>query len=445
MNKQKNKLLTLLSKCTVVLLISSFLLSGCKKDSNDDSLEEKSMVPIVMVHGLIGSGDTYELQMLRFASNGYPQDMLYTFEWNTLDLNNSLHIFRLNEFIDKVLATTGYEQVDLVGHSLGGVLVHEYSEKIERAMKVRNLVLLGAPLQDGPGGTKNNILPTLNIWSAYDRVVTSGANIKGAKNLQLIGKDHFQVASSIESFEAMYQFFRNRLPETTEIISQENPIVSGKVLSFGENITGEGATLEVYEVDANTGKRLNSIPDAVFSIDASNEWGPFQTKTGAYYEFRVWTERPGDRAIRFYKESFIRDNKNVIIRYSPPNGSLLKVVFDLLIPVDNDLAIVTYFNASQAVIRGRDELLMNDFVLSTALYAAANLTTVALFMFDVNDNGVSDGNPLPFIREIPALSVADFYFPVEADSTTTFVFNGRTLNVPGSRSVEEGICIAVFD
>lgn len=444
MNKQFNKLFSFLPKGISILLITSFLFATCKKDTTDLE-KELPMIPIVMVHGLIGSGDTYELQMLRFASNGYPQDMLYTFEWNTLDVNNSLHIFRLNAFIDEVLETTGYEQVDLVGHSLGGVLVHEYSSRNERAIKIRNLVLLGAPLQEGQGGTKNNILPTLNIWSAYDRVVTFGGNVQGAKNLHLNGKDHFQVASSIESFKAMYQFFRNRLPETMDIIPQENPIVSGKVLSFGENITGEGATLEIYEVDAANGKRLNPLPDAVFSIGASNEWGPFQTKTGANYEFRVWTDRPGDRTIRFFKESFIRDNNNVIIRYSPPNGSLLKVVFDLLIPVDNDLSIVTYFNASQAVIRGRDELLMNDFVLSTALYAAANLTTVALFMFDINNNNLSDGNPLPLIREIPALSVADFYFPIEADSTTTFVFNGRTLNVPGSRSVEEGICIAVFD
>lgn len=444
MNKQLNLLLSFFTKGISFLLVTSILFVACKKDSSNFD-KEQPMIPIVMVHGLIGSGDTYELQMLRFASNGYPQDMLYTFEWNTLDVNNSLHIFRLNAFIDKVLETTGYDQVDLVGHSLGGVLVHEYSARNERAMKIRNLVLLGAPLQDGPGGTKNNILPTLNIWSAYDRVVTFGGNVQGATNLHLNGKDHFQVATSTESFKAMYRFFRNRLPETLNITPQENPIVSGKVLSFGENITGEGATLEIYEVDAATGKRFNQTPEAVFTIDESNTWGPFQTKTGAHYEFRVWTDRPGDRTIRFFKESFIRDNNNVIIRYSPPNGSLLKVVFDLLIPVDNDLAIVTYFNASQAVIRGRDELLMNDFVLSTALYAAANLTTVALFMFDVNNNGVSDGNPLPFIREIPALSVADFYFPIEADSTTTFVFNGRTINVPGSRSVEEGICIAVFD
>lgn len=444
---------TYISVSTIKLKISSFwalctlvvLISSCKKDSNNDTAGEQPMIPIVMVHGLIGSGDTYELQMLRFASNGYPADMLYTFEWNTLDPNFSMHIFRLNQFIEEVLEKTGFDQVDLVGHSLGGVLVHEYSRFSERVDKIRNLVLLGAPLQDGPGGTQKQPLPTLNVWSPYDQVVTFGGNVPGATNVQLKGKDHFQVASDKQTFEAMYHFFRNIPPETTDIIPQIDPVISGKVVSFGENYSGNGATLEIYEVNPATGKRLNDVPDAVFSVDESNTWGPFQTKTGSYYEFRVWTDRPNDRTIRFFKEPFVRSNNNVIIRYSPPNGSLLNTVFNLIIPVDNDLCIKTYFNASQSVIRGRDELFMNDVRLSTAVYAAVNLSTVALFLFDVNNNGISEGSPIPFIREIPALSVADFYFPVHPDSTTTFLFNGRTLNVPGSRSVEEGICIAVFD
>jgi hypothetical protein len=68
------------------LLTAAILLAGCKKDDEGtvDPGPEAEMLPIVMAHGFLASGDTYELQFLRFASNGYPLDMLYTYEWNTL-------------------------------------------------------------------------------------------------------------------------------------------------------------------------------------------------------------------------------------------------------------------------------------------------------------------------------------------------------------------------
>jgi hypothetical protein len=252
------------------------------------------------------------------------------------------------------------------------------------------------------------------------------------------------VASCKESFEAIYKFFRNTPPSTTEIIPEENPVISGKVLSFAENISGEGATLEIYEVNPNTGKRLNTSPDDTFIIGPDNRWGPFQTKTAARYEFRVSTGQPGDRPLRFFKESFLRSNNNVIIRFSPPEGSVFKLVFDLF-PRDNNRPINVYFNASQAMITGRDQLTMNGTNLTGPQFANPNYSTVALFMFDVNENGVSDGTPFPLVREIPALSVGDFYFPPNQDSTTTLVFNGRQIVMPFSRTQADGVCIAVFD
>lgn len=427
-----------------LLIFSLPLIFSCKKEEEEQVLPEQPMIPVVMAHGLIGSGDAYELQLLRFASNGYPLEMLHTYDWNTLDLDFDGHVDRLDDFIDEVCAKTGFDQVDLIGHSYGTRLSMSYCSRTNRAKKVRNVVLIGGSEQPGPAGNSEIKVPTLNIWSPYDRIVTNGGNTPGATNLRLSQKDHFEVASCKESFEAIYQFFRNRPPATSDIIPTENPVISGKVLSFAENISGEGATLEIYEVDSNTGKRLNSAPDAFFTIGPDNRWGPFQTKTNARYEFRVSTGRPGDRPLRFFKESFLRDNNNVIIRFSPPDGSVFKLVFDLF-PRDNNRPINVYFNASQAMIIGRDQLTMNGINLTGPQFANPNYSTVALFMFDVNENGISDATPFPLVREIPALSLGDFYFPSNTDSTTTLVFNNRKIVMPYSRTQADGICIAVFD
>ena len=40
-------------------------------------------LPIVFVHGQSGSAQQFETQAMRFTSNGYPQDLLYAFEYDT--------------------------------------------------------------------------------------------------------------------------------------------------------------------------------------------------------------------------------------------------------------------------------------------------------------------------------------------------------------------------
>src|SRR5690606_11974363 len=132
--------------------------------------------------------------------------------------------------------------------SRGSELVYEYCSKADRAAKIAHLVLLAGNKKDKPGGPDGKV-PTLNVWSTFDKVVTGGGAINKATNLKLEGKDHYEVATSTATFTAMYQFFLNKAPSTTDIIEESNPVISGKALSFGENLPAAGGTLNVYEVD----------------------------------------------------------------------------------------------------------------------------------------------------------------------------------------------------
>jgi hypothetical protein len=419
---------------------------SCKKDSTETSKEpevDTRKFPIVMVHGMLASGDTYEKQMLRFASNGYDMDMLFAFNWNSLGGGTAV-TGQLDKFIDEVIAKTGFDQVELVGHSAGSTSVYEYCKTDKRAAKVRHVVLLAGIVQAQPAGTKNFPVPTLNIFSPYDQVVVLGGNINGAKNVSLELKDHYEVATSLETFTEMYQFFTNETPTTLEITSQVNPTISGEVLSFGENITGNGATLEIYEVNAETGFRISRTPDFTFSIKEDNRWGPIQVKSNTNYEFKVFTGKSGDRPVHYYREAFVRDNKNVLIRYYPPTGSLASLFLTAL-PKQDDQSAMAFFSASQAVIEGRDQLTVNGNELANNQLASAANTTIAMFMYDDNKNKVSDVKPINAFSLFPFLAGVDLFFPLEGGEFSTFKMNGRVLNVPNWPSASEGVGIAIFD
>jgi len=430
--------------CIYSLAICCLLMS-CNKDKEETGKEAipPEKLPVVMVHGFLASGDTYEQQMLRFASNGYPLDLLYTYEWNSLDVGGDSQA-DLEKFINEVLVKTGKTQVDLVGHSAGSNLVYKFCSTNWRAEKVRSVVLLAGFVQPGPAGTEKIKIPTLNIFSPYDKIVASSGPIAGAKNLNLSLKDHYQVATCTETFEAMFQFFTGSKPATMEIIAQENPTISGKVLSFGENLSGVGAALQVFEVSPATGLRLRSTPDFALTVNEKNEWGPIQIKTGAFYEFRVTTGKAGDRPVHYYREPFKRDNKNVVIRSFPPSGSLASLFLTSL-PMDDGQAVHAFFGASQAVISGRDELRVNNISLANDKFAAAANTTIALFMYDANNDQATDETAISAFSLFPFLAGVDIYFPATEGAGSRFEYNGRVLNVRNWPSATEGVSVAVFD
>ena len=61
-------------------------------------------VPIVFVHGAAGSGAQYETQARRFESNGYPEDYVRAFEYDSTFVTNSFAqvVERLDAFVDDV-------------------------------------------------------------------------------------------------------------------------------------------------------------------------------------------------------------------------------------------------------------------------------------------------------------------------------------------------------
>lgn len=427
-------------KKSVFILFSVLLIISCTKNN---TLPGNGKTPMVLVHGFLASGDTYEKQAKRFESNGYRSDQIYAFDWNSLGSANNE--FLLDRFIDSILTITGAAQVDLAGHSAGSGLVYSYCSTSLRAKKIKHLVLLAGSVQSKPGGPDGK-LPTLNIYSASDKIATMGGNIPGASNLREMDKDHYEVATSIETFSAMYSFFNNgEVPSTTDIIPDATIVLSGKAASFGENVPRAGTKVEIYALDATTGFRINSSPDAIFTTNKTGNWGPFTAQADTYYEFAV--SNPGlngDRTVHYYREPFTRSDHLVYLR-SYPTGSSVAGLFLSSLPKDDNQSIAAFFGASQSAVAGRDDLKINGNIVSTNTFCSAANTTIALFAYDANSNSMTDLTQIPAFGLFPFLNGADLYFQTATPESITFEFNGRVQKVPNWKSAAEGASVAVFE
>lgn len=425
--------------CLLLFFYSAVFIISCKNDSLNIAPEIDT--PIIMVHGFLASSDTYEKQYERFLSNNYKSNMLYALNYNSLDITNASK--SLDEFVDEVLLKTGAKSVDLIGHSLGSTLVYEYCKNTRNAKKIKHLVLLAAFKQNKPGGS-NGEIPTLNVWSTDDKVVAFGGFIPNAKNIQLQNKDHYQVATCEETFSEIFKFFTGQNPTSTIPKIEDNPVISGHALSFGENLSSLGSILNIYKVNKSNGKRLTQSPIISFTINVKNEWGPFVAEKNAYYEFETIPKDSKSRIVHYYREPFYVSNKFVVIRTFPPQGSL-GLLFLQSLPSKNGESVLAFFSASQAVITGRDELLIDDFPLSKSPFTDPNNTMIALFAYDVNANKKSDFTPANAFTNFPFLKGVDFYFESNSELHSTFSFNNRVLNIPHLDSKLDGVEVAVFN
>jgi len=415
-----------------------------------------SFRPVVLVHGFLASADTWGSFARRFEANGYCPDHIYALDWNTLTGRAEAKT-TLSALIDEALAATGDDQVDLVGHSAGGGLCYEYLTDPAHAAKVRTYVhiasnpesLEGVP--SAPAGPADAPIPTLNLTSTGDEIIDS-STIAGAINLVLTSEDHYQCATSAKAFDDVYTFLSGgKHPQTTDI-AEAHPfddllprVVSGKALTIGENTPVAGWTVKVFEVAAATGKRSDEVAQATFTVAADGGWGPFDALPETLYEFELTGPEATDRPVHYYREPFIASNRFVRLRALPPPGTLVGALFSQ-IPYGTEHSVLIAFAESQAIVSGRDTLVIDGETLSTAAIAPASRTLIALFLFDEGTDQMSGDEVQAFKNITPVfLAALDRFLAADTDRSTTLTFNGRTLVVPAWPSSPGGAIVATFD
>ncbi|MFF6782029.1 alpha/beta fold hydrolase [Streptomyces sp. NPDC012510] len=114
--------------------------------------EEKP--PVVLLHGFIDNRSVFVLLRRFLGQHGGRHLESLNYSPLTCDIRTAAEL--LGRHIEDICERTGQERVDVVGHSLGGLIARYYVQRLGGDHRVRTLVTLGTP----HGGTR--VVPLAN-------------------------------------------------------------------------------------------------------------------------------------------------------------------------------------------------------------------------------------------------------------------------------------------
>ncbi|MFE7624320.1 esterase/lipase family protein [Streptomyces sp. NPDC057509] len=99
--------------------------------------------PVVLLHGFIDNRSVFVLLRRSLARHGWHHLESLNHSPLTSDIRTAAEL--LGRHIEEICARTGHERVDIVGHSLGGLIARYYVQRLGGDHRVRTLVTLGTP------------------------------------------------------------------------------------------------------------------------------------------------------------------------------------------------------------------------------------------------------------------------------------------------------------
>jgi len=101
--------------------------------------------PVLLLHGYFGTrGSMYKLER-RLNDDGI---CVFSFNLGTMNVRDIRRsAFLIHRKIESILAQTPVKKIDIIGHSMGGLIGLYYVKKLGGHEKVRKLVMMGTPLK----------------------------------------------------------------------------------------------------------------------------------------------------------------------------------------------------------------------------------------------------------------------------------------------------------
>lgn len=106
-------------------------------------LPTESRPPVVLLHGFIDNRSVFVLLRRSLAQHGGQHVESLNYSPLTCDIRTAAEL--LGRHIEEICERTGHRQVDIVGHSLGGLIARYYAQRLGGDERVRTLVTLGTP------------------------------------------------------------------------------------------------------------------------------------------------------------------------------------------------------------------------------------------------------------------------------------------------------------
>jgi pimeloyl-ACP methyl ester carboxylesterase len=106
-------------------------------------LPREGAPPVVLLHGFIDNRSVFVLLRRTLAQHGGQHIACLNYSPLTCDIRSAA--VQLGKHIEDICARTGSDRVDIVGHSLGGLIARYYVQRLGGDDRVRTLVTLGTP------------------------------------------------------------------------------------------------------------------------------------------------------------------------------------------------------------------------------------------------------------------------------------------------------------
>lgn len=99
--------------------------------------------PVLLLHGFVDNRSVFTLLRRSLRRHGWKHVMALNYSPLTCDIRTAAAL--LDRHVERICEQTGHAQVDIVGHSLGGLIARYYTQRLAGDHRVRTLVTLGTP------------------------------------------------------------------------------------------------------------------------------------------------------------------------------------------------------------------------------------------------------------------------------------------------------------
>lgn len=261
--------------------------------------------PVIIIPGIMGSEEdvfgwhldpithTYDNLILSFKDNGYEKGknlFEFPYDWRN---DNVYTAEKLKEKIDEIKEETGLPAVDIVAHSMGGLLARQYIESDAYGNDVNQLITLGTPNKGAPEAYLK--------WEAGEGFFTITDKI--AEKL-------FQIEALHSGYLDLGKYIREKIVSVGQLLpdySYLKEASSGETRNYPNNYPGNMFLENLNNVDNLD--NLNKINPTIVTGNSEN-------KDNTMVGFRVVESTEDDQWKHGMPENFYDDNTDQGIDYS---------------------------------------------------------------------------------------------------------------------------------
>ncbi len=220
-----------ISDCMKVLLKNNWYdgSRGPIEDASEDDADGKKLVgvfnldswranniiadPVIVIPGIMGSSEvngvwkidpilhTYDDLMESLEKNGYEKNQnLFEFPYDWRNKNED-SAQQLKAKIEAIINSTKISKVDLVAHSMGGLVARSYIEGKDYGNNVDQLITLGTPHRGSPEAYLK--------WEAGEGFFTAK---------EKVAKHHFEMEALHNHYDNLYSYIQERVLSIKELL-----------------------------------------------------------------------------------------------------------------------------------------------------------------------------------------------------------------------------------